>query len=182
MRRVLGNMALVAALASAGLFVGAGSVGAQVYPPGGCSIGLSVSFAFVGDQVTVSGTNFPTGPVPVFFDGQQVATGTAASDFTVSFTVPGGAAPGPHTVRAEASNGTCSAEATLNVTAVAGEAVTAPGGAVAAPAGAGGGTLAFTGTSWIVALLLLALLCLTIGTGLVIATKRRAEVQRRFAA
>ena len=178
MRKAMGGFA-AALLVAVPMGLLAAPAGAQPYPPNGdggnggggsCGLALSVSAVASGGQVTLTGTGYPTGPVPIFFDDTQIATATAASDFTVTFQVPANAAPGQHTIRAVAANGTCAATATITIVG--------SGGPGAARSG-GGGQLAFTG-GWVLALIAAALVCLATGTALMVGSRRRAEVRRQF--
>ncbi len=171
MRRTLA--AITTALVIAALPIGllAAPAAAQPYPPSGgvCSVGLSSSAVPAGGQVTLTGTGFPTGAVSIFFDDAQVATATAASEFTVTFQIPTDAVPGQHTIRAVAADGTCAPTATITVA----------GSRAVAGAARGGDRLAFTG-GWVLVLVAIALVSLTVGTTLVVGSRRRAQVRRQF--
>ncbi len=144
--------------------VPAGAAFAQQYPPGSCGLSTNVSAVQAGGSVTVTGTGFPTGPVDIFVNDQQVATATAASDFQITIQIPANAAP-PFVIRGVAGNLSCSATVTLTPT----------GAGAGAPAGAGGGGLAFTGSD--MQLVWIGLVALVSGLALVIAARRRAAAR-----
>jgi LPXTG-motif cell wall-anchored protein len=115
-------------------------------------------------KVSVSGAGCgSTQDVEVTFDGASVATVTPASTgtFTASFAIPDGTSAGSHDV--EAQNDTCDLTTTVTVS----DANTGGGG--------GGGSLPFTGSSTST-MLLLAAAAMSIGSVIVLATrKRRAQ-------
>jgi hypothetical protein len=175
------------------------------YPPGTCALSLSVSVAERGQTVLASTVNCTspfdggaTVTLELLSNGSIFLTTTEANDAgqfsNVPFVVPQQATLGPHTV--QASGDADDEEGTLVLTAPL--TVVAPGppgppgvngprgpagpetaGAQgAAGGGRAGGALAFTGSDSL-PLLWLALILLTIGTALVLAARRRAEVRRR---
>jgi hypothetical protein len=151
--------------------VPAGAAFAQQYPPGSCSISTNVSSVQAGGSVTVFGTGFPTGPVDIFVNNQQVATANAASDFQVTIQIPANATP-PFVIRAVAGDLSCAATLTP-VGAGAGA-----GAGARAGAGAGGGGLAFTGSD--MQLVWIGLVALMTGLALVVAARRRAASRSRL--
>lgn len=198
MRRRWQVLALLGALAATAT-VAAGSIGAgaQVYPPGGCSLTVSASVVNAGSTVEVSTTGsdgFAAGATVTLTNqatGEVLATVTAdaGGQFSVPIVIPPDSPAGSLVIvasgrGADGSTATCSAEVSV---VVVGGATGSPGAAVGGSAGrtgsgtgasGGGGALAFTGgnVGW---LLLLALLLLTLGTALVLGARRRAQLRTR---
>jgi LPXTG-motif cell wall-anchored protein len=143
-----------------------GVAAADDYPPttGPTHGALSASVSNDG-TVSVSGAGCgSTQDVEVTFDGASVATVTpdSAGTFSTSFDIPDGATAGGHDV--EAQNDTCDLTTTVTVS-----------DADAGGGGGSGGSLPFTGSSTST-MLLLAAAAMTIGSVIVLATrKRRAQ-------
>jgi hypothetical protein len=162
------------------------------YPPGTCRLSLNVSVAERGQTVLGSTTNC-TSPylggvsIDLFLNSDPVFLTTTTADgnglfSNVAFIVPEQAALGQHTVTSVGPGedvDTLVLSAPLTVIARGGGVQgTGNEGGTARASGSGG--LAFTGSN-IWPLLLLALILLTVGTALVLAARRRAEVRRRVA-
>jgi hypothetical protein len=173
----------------------AAPAGAGVYPPGTCRLALSVSVAERGQTVLASTVNC-TSPYqanvtvnltllsdPIFLT--STVSNSGGQFRNVPFVIPQQAELGQHTVRSTGQGADVS-----NLVLNAPITVVGPGGGGGGGQGVTGnpttqqgarGGLAFTGSDAF-GLLLLALVLLTIGTTLVLAARRRAEVQRRSAA
>ncbi len=185
MRKALGG--ITAAVLFAALPVGLlpAPAGAQPYPPGSCQLALSVSVAVPGETIVASTVNCDSGYAagaevtltlnsePFFLDTVLAALN---GQFSTPVTMPPNATLGAHTVQ---SSGLGANGSTLVLEA--GITLVAPGGAGAAAGagGKGGGQLAFTG-GWVLVLVAIALVSLTVGTTLVVGSRRRSQVRRQF--
>jgi hypothetical protein len=150
-------------LAAFGLWALQGVAAAADYPPttGPTHGALSASVSNDG-TVSVSGAGCGSSQdVEVTFDGSSVATVTPDSGgtFATSFAIPDGTTAGGHDV--EAQNDTCDLTTTVTVS----DANTGGGGG-------SGGSLPFTGSSTST-MLLFAVVAMTVGSVIVVATRRR---------
>ena len=195
MRRVQRLCAVFGMLVGAASLVaiGAAPAGAQEYPPGTCALSLSVSVAERGQTVLASTVNC-TSPYesvvsvdltllsdPIFLTSTESNGAGQLRD--VPFVVPQQAELGLHTVRSTGRGEDVPnlvLDAPLTVVDSGGDGGGGIQGQGGQPRPSGSGSLAFTGSD-VLWLLLLALVLLTIGTALVLAARRRAEVQRRGA-
>ena len=181
-----------AVLGIAPLLAVAAPAGAQdpEYPPGTCRLSLNASVAERGQTVLASTVNC-TSPyeavvsVDLYANSDPIYLTTTTSNddgqfSDVAFVVPAQIALGQHSITSVGPGSdvdTLVLDAPLTVVAPGG------GGPIVNPGGttkADGGGLAFTGANTL-PLLFLALVLLTIGTALVLAARRRAEVRRRVA-
>jgi hypothetical protein len=158
----------------------AAPAGAQVYPPNGCSLALSVSAANPGQTIVAGSANCSPGfaagatvEITLESDPVHLATVTAGADgqFSTPVTIPEDAKPGSHTVVAtgQGANGS-----TLTISA----GLTVASGTAGAAEGAAG-ALAFTGSDSL-PLVWIALALLTVGTAFVLAVRRRAQARRHL--
>jgi hypothetical protein len=173
MRAVMAGFALGAIGSVVAL---AAPAGAQdpVYPPSNtCGLQLSASAVRADQTFTVTGSQGGANvPVTITFESEPVVianvTTNAQGAFHVEATVPPGAEPGVHTIRAVGQT-SCAAEVVL------------VGSAGQSPSRGGGSDLAFTGANPFV-LVLIALVVLTIGFVLVAGERRhrtrRATIRR----
>ncbi len=181
-------MAIVAFAVGLSPVVLAAPASAQEYPPVSCSLSLSVSVGERGQTVLASTANCDSpfrANVTVIIEllSQPTFLTNALTDangqfHNVPFVIPENATLGQHTVRAsgpgvDEPDGVLTAPLT-----VVDRGVPITGGIRGGAEGAG--RLAFTGSDSL-PLLWLALILLTIGTALVLAARRRAEVRRRTA-
>jgi hypothetical protein len=140
-----------------------------VYPPSNdCGIRLSASALRPDQTFTITGTQAGAGvPVTLTFESEPVVLATVTTDargeFRVEATVPPGAEPGVHLIRAQGVT-SCAAEVVISRPAVQ------------PYSGSRGSGLAFTGANP-VALVLVALMALTVGYVLV-AGERRQRTRR----
>ncbi len=189
-RRMIAVLGL-AVLGITPLLAVAAPAGAQdpEYPPGTCQLSLNASVAERGQTVLASTVNC-TSPyeagvsVDLFANSDPIYLTTTTSNedgqfADVAFVVPEQITLGQHSITSVGA-GTDVDTLVLNAPLT----VVGPGGGVSNAGGqtraGGGGGLAFTGSN-VLPLLFLALVLLTIGTALVLAARRRAEVRRRVA-
>jgi hypothetical protein len=128
-----------------------------------------------GQTITVTGGNFcPNSDVAVLFDGEEIGTGTADGDGTVSVqvTIPEDATPGDHVITLSGLGSDCETPANVEIpiTVVSGAGAGVGGGG--AGAGAGGG-VAFTGANISLGMLLLAGLVIVGAASLIVGRRRK---------
>ncbi|MEV7974364.1 pullulanase-type alpha-1,6-glucosidase [Cellulomonas sp. NPDC089187] len=125
------------------------------------TLALSADQVHPGDPITVTGAQFPSGPVELWLNSEPVLLDTVTADSTGAFTariiIPADTAPGAHTVRAVAGPVQASAGLTV-LAAVAGD---DDSDTTAAPSTARPGALATTGAG--IAALLVAAVALLAG-------------------
>jgi len=178
MRRFVQLAALVGALAVTPVLVLSAGAGAQTYPPSACTVGTSQVTVNPGQTITVSISGFaPSTSVSLALDGQALGSITtdASGAGSGSVTIPSNITPGTHTLSAtgtSAVGGDCDPSTTLTV----------PGAAAVGARGAAAGRLAFTGSSDTLPLVWIGIAALTIGAGLVIGVRRRANTRRQIEA
>ena len=126
-----------------------------------------------GQTITVTGGNFcPNSEVAVLFDGEQIGSGTANGNgtVTVQVTIPQDASLGEHIITLSGLASDCETPANVEIpiTVVSGAGAGGAGGA-----GGGGGGVAFTGADISLGMMLLAAMVIVGAAALIVGRRRK---------